>query len=58
MEIFPFGRRAFLSAVLLAAPDHLVEAVDPLHARREADGTIIAPIIGFAEASRLYTARM
>ena len=38
------------------APDHLVEAVDPLHARREADGTIIAPIIGFAEASHLYTA--
>lgn len=38
------------------APDHVIEAVDPLRARREGDGILVAPIIGFAEASRLYTA--
>jgi hypothetical protein len=38
------------------APDHLIQAVDPLRARRAGDGTMIAPIIGFAEASRRYTA--
>jgi hypothetical protein len=38
------------------APDHLIQAVDPLAGRREADGTLIAPIIGFADSSRRYTA--
>lgn len=38
------------------APDHLIQAVDPLNARRQPDGTLIAPIIGFAESSRRYTA--
>lgn len=36
-------------------PDHVVEAVDPVRARRAGDGSLIAPIIGFAESSRLYT---
>lgn len=40
------------------APDHLIQAVDPLRARREADGTLIAPIIGFADSSRRYTAAL
>ncbi|MBV9883880.1 MAG: hypothetical protein JO276_12805 [Sphingomonadaceae bacterium] len=47
-----------VSGLDAGAPDHVIEAVDPLHARREADGTIVAPVIGFAEASRLYTARV
>ena len=38
------------------APDHVIEAVDPLRARRAGDGSLIAPIIGFAESSRRYTA--
>ena len=37
-------------------PDHLIQAVDPLRARRAGDGSLIAPIIGFAESSRRYTA--
>ena len=36
-------------------PDHLVEAVDPVRARRAEDGTLIAPIIDFETASRFYT---
>lgn len=36
-------------------PDHLVEAVDPVRARRAGDGSLTAPIIGFESASRLYT---
>ena len=38
------------------APDHLIQAVDPLRAERQADGSLVAPIIGFAESSRRYTA--
>lgn len=36
-------------------PDHLVEAVDPIRARRAGDGSLIAPIIDFESSSRLYT---
>lgn len=36
-------------------PDHLIEAVDPVRARRSGDGGLIAPIIDFAASSRLYT---
>jgi hypothetical protein len=36
-------------------PDHLVEAVDPVRARRAGDGSLIAPIIDFESSSRLYT---
>jgi hypothetical protein len=36
-------------------PDHLVEAVDPVRARRSEDGSLVAPIIDFATSSRLYT---
>ena len=38
------------------APDYLIQAVDPLRAQRQADGTLLAPIIGFEESSRRYTA--
>ncbi len=38
-----------------AAPDHVVEAVDPVRARRSDDGSLIAPIIDFESSSRLYT---
>ena len=33
------------------APDHLIQAVDPLRAERRADGTLLAPIISFGEFS-------
>lgn len=36
-------------------PDHQIEAVDPVRARRAGDGSLIAPIIDFASSSRLYT---
>jgi hypothetical protein len=36
------------------APDHLIQAVDPLRARQATDGTLIAPIIDFEESSRRY----
>ena len=45
-----------LSGLDEGAPDHLIQAVDPLRAERRADGTLLAPIIGFAESSRRYTA--
>jgi hypothetical protein len=38
------------------APDHLIQAIDPLRAKPRAHGTLAAPIIDFAEASRRYTA--
>jgi hypothetical protein len=38
------------------APDHLIQAVDPVRAAAAADDTLLAPIIGFGEASRRYTA--
>ena len=40
------------------APDPVIEAIDPLRARPAADGALLAPIIGFEEASRLYTAAL
>ena len=40
------------------APDHLVEAVDPLRAWMRADGVLVAPLIGFEEAARRYTAEV
>lgn len=56
----PQGGRATTFDVLVSGldpgkPDHVVEAVDPVRARRAGDGSLIAPVIGFAEASRLYT---
>ncbi len=36
-------------------PDHVIEAVDPVRARRAGDGSLIAPIIDFESSSRLYT---
>jgi hypothetical protein len=38
------------------AADHLIQAVDPVRAKPGPDGTLIAPIIGFAESSNFYTA--
>lgn len=37
-------------------PEYDIKAVDPVRGRRLADGSILAPIIGFDEASRRYTA--
>ncbi|HWT11901.1 MAG TPA: hypothetical protein VN231_04030 [Allosphingosinicella sp.] len=37
-------------------PDHDIKAVDPLGGRRLADGSILAPLISFADSSRRYTA--
>ena len=47
-----------ISGLETGAPDSVIEAVDPLRARRAPDGSLIVPIIGFAEASRLYTAEI
>lgn len=45
-----------LSGLDRGAPDHEIRAVDPLAARRERDGSLIAPVIDFGESSRRYTA--
>lgn len=37
-------------------PDHDIKAIDPVGGERLPDGTIRAPILSFAEASRRYTA--
>jgi hypothetical protein len=39
-----------------AAPEFEIKAVDPVAGRRLPDGSIVAPIISFAESSRRYTA--
>ena len=36
-------------------PRYAIEAVDPVRGARQPDGTIRAPILDFAEASRIYT---
>jgi hypothetical protein len=56
----PVGGRATTFDVVVSgldegAPDHLIQAVDPVRAERRADGTLLAPIIGFDESSRRYT---
>ena len=45
-----------ISGLDAGQPDHVIEAVDPLRARRAGDGSLVAPIIGFALSSRRYTA--
>jgi hypothetical protein len=45
-----------LSGLDDALPNYEIRAVDPLNGRRRANGDIVAPIIGFEEASRRYTA--
>jgi hypothetical protein len=45
-----------VSGLDAGAPDHLIQAVDPLRAARAADGTLLAPIIPIDESSRRYTA--
>ena len=57
----PFGGPATTFDVVVSgldagAPDHLIQAIDPLRARPRGDGILVAPIIGFAEAARRYTA--
>jgi hypothetical protein len=37
-------------------PDYDIRAIDPLRGQTRADGTIVAPVIGFEEASSRYTA--
>jgi hypothetical protein len=59
----PVGGRAatfdiIVSSLDAGAPDHLIETVDPLRARPLGDGTLLAPLIGFAESSRRYTSDM
>lgn len=44
-----------VSGLDLGRPDHLIQAIDPLSARKLADGALAAPIISFEEASRRYT---
>ena len=45
-----------VSGLDAGAPDHVIQAVDPERARPAADGALVAPIIGFAESARRYTA--
>jgi hypothetical protein len=45
-----------ISGLDAGAPDPVVQAIDPLRARPLGDGRLLAPFIGFAEASRRYTA--
>jgi hypothetical protein len=44
-----------VSGLDAGAPDHLIEAVDPLRSAPLGDGTLRAPKIGFDEAARRYT---
>jgi hypothetical protein len=57
----PQGGRASTFDIVVSgldpgAPDHLIQAVDPIGARRLGDGTLLAPLIGFADSARRYTA--
>jgi hypothetical protein len=45
-----------ISGLDAGQPDYDIKAVDPLRGERIGDGVIRAPIIGFDEASRRYTA--
>jgi hypothetical protein len=45
-----------ISGLDAGMPDHEIRAIDPVGGRRLGDGTILAPVMGFAEASRRYTA--
>lgn len=45
-----------VSGLDAGAPDHVIQAVDPLNATRAPDGTLLAPIIDFARSSARYTA--
>lgn len=45
-----------ISGLDAGRPDHEIRAIDPVGGERLADGSIRAPIIGFAEASRRYPA--
>jgi hypothetical protein len=47
-----------ISGLDAGAPDHLIEAIDPLAGRPAEGGALLAPIIGFEEASRRYTANL
>jgi hypothetical protein len=39
-------------------PKYLIQPVDPLRGRARSDGTIVAPILSFADSMRRYTARV
>jgi hypothetical protein len=47
-----------ISGLDAGAPDYLIETIDPLAARPEPDGALLAPLIGFEESSRRYTAAL
>ncbi len=58
----PVGGRAATFDVILSgldqgAPDHVIQAVDPLRGRRLDDGSVLAPVISFEESSLFYTAQ-
>ena len=58
----PAGGRAATFDVIVSgidegAPEYVIEAVDPLRGRRLDDGSVLAPLIGFEEASLFYTAQ-
>lgn len=45
-----------VSGIDAGQPGHLIQAIDPARGTRRPDGAILAPIIGFGESSRRYTA--
>lgn len=45
-----------ISGLDAGQPDYDIKAVDPVRGEKRADGVIAAPIIGFEESSRRYTA--
>ncbi|MFA9200892.1 MAG: hypothetical protein ACEQR8_06835 [Cypionkella sp.] len=45
-----------ISGIDPAAPDFTIEAIDPVNARPLGGGSVLAPKIGFADASARYTA--
>ena len=45
-----------MSGLDAGAPDHVIQTIDPRSARRTKDGALVAPLIGFAESARRYTA--
>jgi hypothetical protein len=47
-----------ISGLDAGAPDYLIQTIDPIAARREADGALLAPLIDFEESSRRYTAAL
>ncbi|MBN8500494.1 MAG: hypothetical protein J0M19_05030 [Sphingomonadales bacterium] len=47
-----------ISGIDAALPDYAIQAIDPLGGQHRADGSIKAPLMGFADASIKYTAAL